>query len=118
MKRLLLVVTLIVAVLLVFAMAQAGGVEAEIRQLNDQEVTALLQNDTKAMASLWSKDFVVTNPFNKFLNKQQVIGLAETGMLAFSSYDRKIEYVHIYSGTAVVAGSETVVWGGNFWVGA
>lgn len=114
MKKLILLGTLILAVLLVFAEAQESGhVEAEIRQLNDQEVNALLRNDTKALAALWSKDFVVTNPFNKFLNKQQVIGLAETGMLAFSSYDRKIEYVHVYGDTAVVAGTETVVWAGK-----
>lgn len=114
MKKLILLGTLILAVLLVFAEAQESGhVEAEIRQLNDQEVNALLRNDTKVLASLWSKDFVVTNPFNKFLNKQQVIGLAETGMIAFSSYDRKIEYVHVYGETAVVAGNETVVWAGK-----
>jgi hypothetical protein len=62
---------------------------------------------------LWSDDFVVTNPFNKFINKQQVVGMTESGALAFTSYDRQVEYVRVYGETAVVAGIETVVWAGK-----
>jgi hypothetical protein len=66
------------------------------------------------MARLWSDDFVVTNPLNKFVNKQQVLGMVESGVLVITSYDRHIEYVRVYGGaTAIVAGSETVVWGGK-----
>jgi hypothetical protein len=36
-----------------------------VRRLNTQEVQAFLQKDAKAMARLWSDDFVVTNPLNK-----------------------------------------------------
>jgi hypothetical protein len=65
------------------------------------------------VTQLWSDDFVVTNPFNKFLNKQQVLGMTEFGTLAFKSYDRQIEYVRIHGDTPVVAGAETVVWAGK-----
>jgi hypothetical protein len=65
------------------------------------------------LGRIWSDDFVVTNPLSKFVNKRQVLGLIESGTLAFSSYDRQIEYVHFYGDTAVVAGSETVVWAGK-----
>ena len=41
------------------------------------------------MARLWSDDFVVTNPLNKFANKQQVLGMVKSGFL------------------------DTVVWGGK-----
>jgi hypothetical protein len=98
------------------ASAQAGKnrrVEEEIKRLNTQEVEALLHNDVQTLGRLWSPDFVVTNPFNKFVNKQQVVGLTESGNLAFTSYDRQIEYVRIYRDSAVVAGSETVVWAGK-----
>ncbi|MDQ3666148.1 MAG: nuclear transport factor 2 family protein [Acidobacteriota bacterium] len=88
-------------------------VEDEIRRLNAQEVEALLRNDVAMLRRLWSDDFVVTNPFNRFINKPQILGLAESGNLAFTSYDRQIEYVRIYGDTAVVAGSETVVWAGR-----
>jgi len=88
-------------------------VKEEIRRLDAQEVEALLRNDVKTLGRIWSGDFVVTNPLNKFVNKQQVLGMIESGILAFTSYDRQVEYVHIYRDTAVVAGSETVVWAGK-----
>ena len=65
------------------------------------------------MANLWSNDLVVTNPFNKFVTKQQILGMVESGSLSIPSYDRQIEYVRSYGDTVIVAGSETVVWGGK-----
>ena len=38
------------------------GIENEVRRLNAEEVQAFIHNDSKAMAHLWSDDFVVTNP--------------------------------------------------------
>ena len=87
--------------------------EEEVRQLNAEEVEAFLHKDAKAMARLWSDDFVVTNPLNKFVNKQQVLGMVESGFLVITSYDRQIEYLRFYGDTAIVAGSETVTWGGK-----
>jgi ketosteroid isomerase-like protein len=98
------------------AVAQVDGdrqAEEEMRRLNSQEVEALLRNDVATLRRLWSDDFVVTNPFNKFIKKQQVVGMTESGNLAFASYDRELEYIHIYQGVAVLAGSETVVWAGK-----
>jgi ketosteroid isomerase-like protein len=88
-------------------------IEAEIRRLNTREVDAFLANDVAALRRLWSDDFVVTNPLNKFVNKQQVVGMVSSGVLAFTSYDRQVEYVRVYRGFVVVAGSETVVWAGK-----
>ncbi len=87
--------------------------EEEVRRLNDEEVQAFLQKDPKAMARLWSDDLVVTNPLNKFVTKQQVMGMVESGFLVITSYDRQIEYVRVYGDTVIVIGSETVVWGGK-----
>ncbi len=87
--------------------------EAEIQRLNADEVEAFLKRDPKSMARLWSDDMVVTNPLNKFVNKQQVLGMVESGFLVITSYDRQIEYTRVYGDTVIVAGSETVVWGGK-----
>lgn len=87
--------------------------EADLRQLNTEEVDSFLHHDAKTMARLWSDDFVVTNPLNKFVNKQQVLGMVQSGFLVITSYDRQIEYLHLYGDTAIVAGNETVVWGGK-----
>ena len=55
--------------------------ENEIRDLNKLEVQALMKNDVKAMESLWSDDFVVTNPLNQFVGKKQVLeqGVGKSG---------------------------------------
>ena len=87
--------------------------ETEVRRLNDEEVAAFLHNDPKAMEQLWSNDFVVTNPLNKFVTKQQVLGMVQAGVLVITSYDRQIEYLKFYGDTAIAAGNETVVWGGK-----
>ena len=87
--------------------------EQEVRQLSAEEVQAFLQKDPKTMARLWSEDFVVTNPLNRFLSKQQVLGMVESGFLVITSYDRQIEYVRVYGDTVILAGRETVVWGGG-----
>ncbi|MDP9337491.1 MAG: nuclear transport factor 2 family protein [Acidobacteriota bacterium] len=92
---------------------KTGPAEAEVRRLNREEVDAFLHNDSKEMARLWSDDFVVTNPFNKFVNKQQVLGMVMSGFLVITSFERQIEYVRFYGDTVIVAGNETVVWGGK-----
>jgi hypothetical protein len=113
-KAIALVTIITVAALLVSAQIDKDRhVEEEIRRLNAQEVEGLLRNDVKTLGRMWSDDLVVTNPLNKFVNKQQIVELIESGALAFTSYDRQIEYVRIYRDTAVVAGSETVVWAGK-----
>jgi hypothetical protein len=93
--------------------ATKDGAEQDVRKLNAEEVAAFLSNDPKAMARVWSDDFVVTNPLNKFVSKQQVLGMVQSGFLVITSYERKIEYVRVYDNTVIVAGSETVVWGGK-----
>ena len=72
-----------------------------------------LHNDVKTLARIWSDDFVVTNPFNKFVNREQVLGMITSGNLATGSFDRQIEYVHVYGDTVIVAGSETATWAGK-----
>jgi ketosteroid isomerase-like protein len=92
---------------------KANPAEEEIRRLNADELEAFLHKDPKTLARLWSDDFVVTNPLNKFVNKQQVLGMVESGFLVITAYDRQIEYLRFYGDTAIVAGSEMVVWGGK-----
>ena len=87
--------------------------EQQVRQASDEEVEAFLHNDAKTMARLWSDDLVVTNPLNKFVTKQQVLGMVQSGFLVITSYERRTEYAHVYGDIVILAGSETVVWGGK-----
>ncbi|GAC1686349.1 MAG: hypothetical protein PVS2B1_06590 [Candidatus Dormibacteraceae bacterium] len=87
--------------------------EAEVRRLIGAEAEAFLRNDPKALAQLWSDDMVVTNPLNKLVTKEQVLGFVLSGVLVITSFDRQIEYLRVYGDTVIAAGSETVVWGGK-----
>ena len=93
--------------------SKASPVETEVRRANTEEVDAFLHNDPGALDRLWSEEFVVTNPLNKFVTKQQVLGMIHAGILVITSYDRQIEYLRVYGETVIAAGSETVVWGGK-----
>ena len=50
-----------------------------------------LDKDLKALERLWSDDddVVITNSWNKFVTKQPVLGMVESGLLVITSYDRK-----------------------------
>jgi ketosteroid isomerase-like protein len=87
--------------------------EDEVRRLSAEEVQAFLNRDSKTLARLWSDDFVVTNPLNQFVTKQQVLGMVEAGVLVITSFERQIDYAKVYGDTAIVAGRETVIWGGK-----
>jgi ketosteroid isomerase-like protein len=95
--------------------AQTGEAKAEdeVRRLSAEEVQAFLNRDSKTMTRLWSDDFVVTNPLNRFVTKQQVLGMVDAGVLVIASFDRQIEYLKAYGDTVIVAGRETVLWGGK-----
>lgn len=95
------------------ANTSSDSAEEGIRRLNAEEVDAFLKNDRAAMARLWSDDFVVTNPLNKLVTKQQVLGMVDSGFLVITSFDRQIEYLRVYGDVVVVAGREAVVWGGR-----
>ncbi|MGZ4790048.1 MAG: nuclear transport factor 2 family protein [Terriglobales bacterium] len=104
-----------IALLVASAPAQKRGEspEQEVRRLNAEEVQGFIVKDPRIMARLWSDDFVVTNPLNKFVNKQQVLGMMRSGFLQIPKYDRQIEYMKTYGDTVIVAGNETVLWGGK-----
>lgn len=95
------------------AIASENPAEPEIRRLNAEEVEAFLTNDPKVMALIWSDDLVITSPQNKFLNKPQVLEMVAVGLVIINFFDRQIESIRFYGETAIVAGSETLVRGGN-----
>lgn len=116
----------VVAFCLVFCLGVAGpaaaqqhasvrdqAAEDQVRKLNAEETNAFLRKDPATMARLWSDDFVVTNPLNKFASKQQVLGMMKSGFLVITAYQRNIEYLRVYGDMVIVAGSETVTWGGG-----
>lgn len=106
-KAMTLFTILLMTALPVATQKRDQRLEAEIRRVNAEEVESLLRNDVKALERLWSDDLVVTNPLNTFVNKREVLRLIVSGVLAFRSYDRRIEHIKLHENLAVVAGSET-----------
>src|SRR5262245_46374529 len=114
--------TIVRSVLLTLAAALAapgpravGGVRAAeqaVRALSAQEVDAFLRRDRQRLASLWSADFVVTNPLNRLANKTEVLTMIDSGFLVITEYERRIEYARADKDLVILAGSETVTWGG------
>jgi hypothetical protein len=97
----------------VTAATSPDAAEASLRAANASELADFMAADTKGLEGLWADSFVVTNPLNRLATKRQVLGMVGSGMLRFTSYDRKIEYVRTYGDIAIVAGAETVVWAGK-----
>ena len=92
---------------------KAGAAESEVRRLSDEEVQGFLNRDPAVFDRLWSADFVVTNPLNKFVTKPQVLDMVRSGFLVIASYERRIEYAKVYGDTVILAGAEAVTWGGR-----
>lgn len=91
--------------------AKAGHrrVEQEIRALYDYEQQLLLRRDAEAQERFYPEDFVVTNPFNMFIDKKKVMERIRADIIKYSRYDRQFDAFRIYGDTVVVIGSETVV---------
>ncbi len=111
--RLTLLIFLMTSAVQLTSAQTTMNAESEVRRLNTEEVNAFLTKDPKKMEQLWSADFVVTNPLNKFVTGRQVLEMMTSGFLIITAYDRQIEYLRTYGDTVIVAGAETVTWGGR-----
>ena len=84
----------------------AGDAEQAVRALSAQEVGAFLRRDRQQLASLWSADFVVTNPLNRLASKAEVLAMIDSGFLVITEYERRIDHARAEHALVVLAGSE------------
>jgi ketosteroid isomerase-like protein len=93
-------------------MATQAQVSAEgetIRSLDDQERTALLNRDIAGLERLWSDQLTVNAPTNQVVvGKSAVLALVKRGLIHYSSFERKTEFIRVDGNVAVVMGAETV----------
>lgn len=93
-------------------MAQGHGAEeAHVRALDDQERIAALRRDTSALERLWSEDFVVNAPNNEVVvGRRAVLGtFVRSGVINFSTFERRIEFIRADGPYVTIMGLETVV---------
>jgi len=83
--------------------------EAEIRRIYEQERDNLLRMDIEGQDRLLPDDFVVTNPFNMFIHKPEVIKRLQANIIKYSRYDREFDDFRRYGDTMIVIGKEIVV---------
>jgi ketosteroid isomerase-like protein len=83
--------------------------DEEIRRLDDEVREAFLKVDLTTLERFLADDFLVTNPFNRVLNKSQVLEALAAGRIKHTAYEREIEHLRVGADTAVVMGRETVV---------
>jgi ketosteroid isomerase-like protein len=83
--------------------------EQAIKLLYDQETDLILRSDVAGMAHFYPDDFVVTNPFNQFIDKAKVLERVRTNIIKYKTYTRQFDYFRKYGDTVVVVGSELVV---------
>ena len=65
--------------------------------------------DMTAQERFYPADFVVTNPFNMFIGKKQVMERIRSDIIKYVRYEREYDAFRIYGDTVIVIGSETVV---------
>jgi ketosteroid isomerase-like protein len=94
-------------------MAQApnnnDALEAEIRRLESEQITAVLKNDLPTIDRLFADELIVNAPSNRVVRgKKEVMALVRAGILDYAAIDAEIEAVLRRGDMAVVMGLETV----------
>jgi len=66
--------------------------EDVIRQLEEQERQAVLQQDLAALERLWAEEFIVNNPQNQISpSRDAVLALVRQGLIRYKSFERRLE---------------------------
>jgi hypothetical protein len=103
MKRIILIISILVAAKISIAQSAA---EREIRRLDQLEAQATISGNTVTLKRLWSPNYVVNNPVNKVVNVAQIRQLMKEGKIAYSSFTRVVEKVTFTDNVAVTMGYE------------
>src|SRR5689334_2750233 len=90
-----LAVVLLMSATLATQTKPSAADEAAVRKLYEEERIAFEKRDMPLLERCFADEFVVTNPFNQFLNKQQVLQGLSSGMIALKNFDRTLDYVRI-----------------------
>jgi ketosteroid isomerase-like protein len=83
--------------------------EDTIRQLEEEERQAVLQQDLAALERLWVEEFIVNNPRNQISSSREaVLVLVKQGLIHYEAFERRIEAIRFSGDIAIVMGAETV----------
>ena len=109
MKNLKTLILLLLTLAAPLSLSAQKVTESQIRQLEALEVQAVLKGDTTTLFSkLWAPEFIVNNPANLVVTKNDVATLIRNGKLNYEHFDRIIEKVSIVDNIAIVMGREEI----------
>lgn len=103
--------TLVLTVFIIsfhFASFSQSKEEAEIRRLEQLEITTVQKGDTTALLNIWAKEFVVNNPYGQIVTVPQIFGFIRSGQIDYSTVERKVEKVTLVENIAISMGKEIV----------
>ncbi len=92
-----------------YLFAQHSAIETEIRNLEQNEVQAILTKDTTVLKTLWDIDYIVNNPENKIVLAKPNPVDRPVLQNQRTSFTREVEKIIINGDVAISMGSETVV---------
>jgi ketosteroid isomerase-like protein len=84
--------------------------EHQVRAAEERHRNAFLVNDVAALDSMLADDFIVNSPQNRVIEKRELLGMVQGGVLAISGFEQEIEKVRRYGAIAVVMGEDRVVY--------
>lgn len=102
---------LTIAILFIASITLSKGqvnAETEIKKLEQHEIDAIHKADTTALLKLWSKSYVVNNPYGEIVTVSQILGFIRAGKIDYSTVDRVIERITFTENIAIVMGKEIV----------
>jgi len=89
-------------------MAQKS-IDKEIRNLEQREVTAFLNQDYKTLDKLWDSNLTVNSAKNIIEhNAQEIKNLLKAGLIRNAEMERNIEEVLIYKNMVITMGNEVI----------
>jgi ketosteroid isomerase-like protein len=87
--------------------AQAGGVEQQLKQMEDDWQKATRAKDTAALKRIIAEDWNATNEMGKILNREEYLSQTTANPDVIQSNENTDMQVRVYGNTAVVTGGLT-----------
>lgn len=109
MKR---VSSLLIALGLFIVSNAQNTAETQIRNLEQNEVQAILVKDTSTLRKLWSPDLMTNSSANR-VNIGRQVDFVKSGAFDYTAYSRTIEHVRTEGEVVITMGFESVTPKGN-----
>ncbi len=84
--------------------------EAEIRNLEQAGVTAILKGDINTLRQIWAPEFLVNTPRNEATGtRDSILMLQKAGIISYSTYEKNIERIQFQENMVITMGHEVIV---------